>query len=216
MASSPKRPVSCRRVALYARVSTSDQDPGPQIDRLRQWAKASNLQVVGEYVEIASGRLVRRPEQDRVMAAARGHQVHAVAVAKLDRWGRSLIDLRRTIQVMADAGVAFYAVESGLSYERDTPAGTFFLNMLGACAEFEAGLISERTREGLAARKSAGVHLGRPLAPCSACGGARTIELRGKVQGRLVPLCIPCKTSRTATGKGGAEMGIAPSQERLA
>ncbi len=188
-----------KRVALYARVSTKKQDAEPQLTRLREWAKNAGLQVVGEFIETASGRLVRRPEQDKVMALARGHHTQAVAVVKLDRWGRSLMDLRRSIEELVKAGVVFHAVEQGISYEKDTPVGKLFLSQLGAFAEFEADLISERTRDGMAGRAALGWpdgKPGRPLAACHDCGAPRfgPGRIRGKRAGVLVPLCPSCKS----------------------
>lgn len=193
-----------KRVALYARVSTADQDAAPQLTRLREWAARQALEVTGEFIETASGRLHRRPEMDKVMALVRGHQVHAVAVVKLDRWGRSLINLRSTVEDMVDAGVTFHAIESGITYEKHTPTGKLFLSQLAAFAEFEADLISERTKEGLAGKVASGKpwvsksgrlveRLGRPLVPCHVCQGPRTSRVRGKRAGVLVPLCAGCK-----------------------
>jgi DNA invertase Pin-like site-specific DNA recombinase len=195
--------MTARRVALYARVSTHDQDASPQLARLRAWAAQQGFQVHAEHVETASGRLVRRPAMDAIMALVRGHHVHAVAVVKLDRWGRSLLDLRRTVEQMVEAGVTFYAIESGIAYEKHTATGKLFLSQLAAFAEFEADLISDRTREALAGKGKDGPwvskagrlveRLGRPLKPCSVCGGARAEDLRMRRAGTRVPVCAPCK-----------------------
>jgi len=146
-------------VDLYARVSTQQQDATPQLLRLREWAARQELVVAKEFIETASGRLVRRPMMDECLARVKGRHVRHVAVVKLDRWGRSLIDVKKSVQEMAKAGVGFHAIESGLTYEKDTAAGTFFLTMLGAVAEFEAGLISERTKEGLVGKVGRGRHV---------------------------------------------------------
>lgn len=193
-----------QRVALYARVSSDDQNAEGQLERLRKWALHMDMDIVGEYKETASGRYVRRPEQEKVMKLVKGHHVHAVAVAKLDRWGRSLIDLKNSVHEMVANNVKFYAVESGITYEKHTPVGSLLLNQLAAIAEFEVDLISERTKEGLQSRVAKGEawvsksgrtvdRLGRPLAPCSQCGGERTAPTRGKRNGKRVPLCAGCK-----------------------
>jgi DNA invertase Pin-like site-specific DNA recombinase len=191
-----------QRVAIYARVSGHTQDAAPQLARLRAWATERNWVIAHEELETVKGRLVRRPGMDRIMALVRGHRIHAVAVVKLDRWGRSLIDLRGTIEEMVECGVAFHAVESGIIYERHTAAGKLFLSQLAAFAEFEADLISDRTREGLAARRAAGVKLGRPLKPCALCGGARNVELRARYGGRRIPICGPCNVNRLRLARG--------------
>lgn len=195
-----------KRVALYARVSTHGQDAAPQLVYLREWAGRQGLQVAGEFIEVVSGRLHRRPEMDKVMSLVRGHHVHAVAVRKLDRWGRSLMNLRTTVEEMVEASVTFHAVESGITYEKHTPTGKLFLSQLAAFAEFEADLISERTKDGLAGKTASGKpwvskagrtveRLGRPLVACHDCGSPRfgPKRIRGKRAGIVVPLCEPCK-----------------------
>lgn len=196
-----------KRLVLYARVSTEDQDAEPQLVRLREWAAHGNFQVVGEFKEVASGRLTRRAEQDKVMALVRGRHVHAVAVAKLDRWGRSIIDLRNSLEVMVENGVWFHAVESGVVYEKHTSTGKLLFNQLASFAEFEADLISERTKESLAVRKGRSNRgekwvsktgrtvnkLGHEFHPCFQCGGPRVDQTRGKRKGKVVMLCRPCK-----------------------
>lgn len=163
-------------VDLYARVSTPEQDAAPQLVRLREWAKRQELEVGREFIEVASGRLVRRPMMDECLARVKGRHTRHVAVVKLDRWGRSLIDVKKSVQEMAKAGVGFHAIESGLTYEKDTAAGTFFLTMLGAVAEFEAGLISERTKEGLVGKVGKGRHVKGcgTICPCPSGAHAQT------------------------------------------
>ena len=152
------------RVALYARVSTEEQDPLSQLPRLRDWAKAGGHQVVLERAETASSRLVRRPLREEIMQEARGHHVQAVAVVKLDRWGRSVIDIKTSLQELHDLGVSFFAIDQNVALGGKTdPMANFLLNILGAVAELERDLISERTKQSMAyARDVLGKHVGRP------------------------------------------------------
>lgn len=193
-----------RRVALYARVSTEDQDAELQLTRLRDWSSRMDYDTVGEFKEVASGRLVRRPEQDKVMSLVRGHHVHIVAAVKLDRWGRSLIDLRNSIDAMTESGVSFHAIEQGFVFEKKTAQGHLLLNLLGAFAEFEAEMISDRTKDALKSKKASGKpwvsksgrtvsKLGPDFHPCFQCGGPRFERLRGKRGGKVVMLCRACK-----------------------
>src|SRR5262245_4355659 len=79
------------RVAIYARVSTSEQDPCLQLDELTQYAEARRLQVVGTYVDHGvSGARAQRPQLDALMASAKRRQFDAVVVWKLDRLARSV------------------------------------------------------------------------------------------------------------------------------
>lgn len=152
------------KVGLYARVSTDQQDPLAQIPRLRQWAQAGNHTVVLEETETASTRLARRPGRDRVYGEALGRRIDAVAVVKLDRWGRSLIDLKTSLEALRERGCHFYAIDQGISVKDKLDASTgLFLNILGSFAEFEREIISERTKQNMAyARDVLKKHVGRP------------------------------------------------------
>ena len=82
------------RVALYARVSTSDQRPEVQLEPLRQYAAARGLEVAETYVDHGiSGAKARRPALDRLLADARRRRFDAVACVKLDRLARSVHNL---------------------------------------------------------------------------------------------------------------------------
>ncbi len=152
------------RVGLYSRVSTEGQDATPQLDRLREWAAREGHTVVLERTDVASGRLVRRAGADEIMAEARGHHIEAVAVCKIDRWARSVQHLAATVRELHDLHVEFVAVDQGLRISRDRgdPTATLILHVLGSVAEWEASIISERTKESLRALRARGVRLGRP------------------------------------------------------
>lgn len=86
------------RAALYARVSTDEQDPGLQVADLRRLAEHRGWRVVDEYVDRGiSGTKESRPGLDRLMADARAGKLDLVAVWKLDRLGRSLQHLLWTL-----------------------------------------------------------------------------------------------------------------------
>lgn len=155
-----------KRLAIYARVSTDDQDGSNQLERLRDWADRAGYDIHEEALETASGRLVRRPHQAAIMRAAKGHHIHAVAVCKVDRWARSVQHLATTIQELHDLNVEFHAIDQGLRVIRGNPTANLILNILAAVAEWEATIISERTKDALAAKKRAGVTLGRHRNGC--------------------------------------------------
>ncbi len=150
--------------ALYARVSTRDQDGSSQIARLREWAQREDRRVVLERTDTATGRNVRRSGMEELMQEARGHHIKSIAVAKLDRWARSLMHLNSSLQELQQLRVEWIAVEQGIRISPDGSDATSRLNLhvLGAVAEWEASIISERTKESLAYKRSQGVRLGRP------------------------------------------------------
>jgi putative DNA-invertase from lambdoid prophage Rac len=154
------------RAALYHRVSTREQNRRLARTELRAAASARGLRVVLDIEETASGRGSARPGLDRVMDLALRGGLDVVIVQRLDRWGRSTLDLLTNIRRLHSAGVAFVAIAQGLEVrpERDA-VSELTLTVLAAAAEFERAIIVERTLDGLAAARRAGKHLGRPLGP---------------------------------------------------
>ena len=106
----------------------------------------------GEFVEVESGRSPGRPVLAQAFAVAHLHRVPLV-VAKVDRLTRSLAFLTRLIEAGVDVRFCDLPKIEG-------PAGRFMLQQMAAVAELEAGMISKRTREALAAAKARGVKLG--------------------------------------------------------
>ena len=149
------------RAALYARVSTREQDAGSQIEDLRRVATQRGWQVVGEYADHAqSGTKDRRPELDRMLKDVCAGKIALVACIKIDRLGRSLKHLVTLLEDFRVRNVAFVSASDGL--DSTTSAGRMALGMVGVMAQFERELISERTRASLAYAKRCGKRLGRP------------------------------------------------------
>jgi putative DNA-invertase from lambdoid prophage Rac len=156
------------RAATYHRVSTLDQDPELARGELRTAATARRFEIVMTEEETGSGAKNDRPGLARVMEAAKRGRVSAVLVWKLDRFGRSALDVLNNIEALTRAGVRFIAVTQGLDIHPDGDATSkLILTVLAGVAEFERQLIRERTRLGLAAAKARGVHLGRRSIPPS-------------------------------------------------
>ena len=150
------------KVALYARVSTKDQDAGMQLDDLRQMAKARGLEIAEEYVDTIGGAKDSRPELNRMMNGAKQGQFKAVLVWKLDRFGRSLRHLVTALDELNGYGVGFVSYTDPI--DTTTPTGRMLFGIMASFAEFERELIRERTKAGLARAKRNGKTLGRPKA----------------------------------------------------
>lgn len=150
------------RAALYARVSTVDQDAGNQLAELRRFVQARNWTAI-EFEDIGvSGAKDRRPALDRLVADARRRRFDVVVCWRLDRLGRSLKHLITLLEELQALGIAFVSLGEGL--DATTPAGKLQMHILGAIAEFERGRIVERVRAGLARVRAQGKRLGRPQA----------------------------------------------------
>lgn len=154
------------RAALYHRVSTREQNPALARRELRSAAAARGMRVVLDVEEVASaGRGSNRPGMERVMDAAHRGRIDAVLVQRLDRWGRSTLDLLANLRQVRSAGVIFIAITQGLEVRPERDAiSDLTLTILAAAAEFERAVIVERTLDGLAAARRAGKRLGRPVA----------------------------------------------------
>lgn len=173
-------PISARqspRVALYHRVSTLDQDPELARAELRGWADRQGGEVVLDIEETGSGASNARPGLQRVLDASLRGEIDCVAVWKLDRWGRSSLDVLANIEALTTAGVRFVAVTQGLDVKPGGDAmSRLLLGVLSAVAEFERDLIRERTVLGLERARARGRRLGRP--PAKGPAPAKVIELR--------------------------------------
>jgi len=135
-------------VAIYARVSTGDQDCELQLRELRDYAVRQGWDIPDAYQDVMSGDKARRPGLDRLMADARARKFDCVLCWKLDRFGRSLVQVVTSIQALESYGVRFIAVTQGLDTDQRNPASRLLLHVLGAAAEFERSLIAERTHAG--------------------------------------------------------------------
>ena len=139
------------RAALYARVSTLDQEPENQLQELRRYVEARGW-TGSEYVDHGvSGTKDRRPALDRLVADARRRKVDTVVVWRLDRLGRSLKHLVTLLDELQALGVGFVSLGEGIDLQ--TPAGRLQLHILAALSEFERARIAERVAAGLARAK---------------------------------------------------------------
>jgi putative DNA-invertase from lambdoid prophage Rac len=148
--------------AIYARVSTQDQNCGLQLTELRGYAERMGWPAV-EYVEKASGKAGgKRPQLDKLLDDARLRKFDIVLVWKMDRFGRSLQHLIANVQVLDSAGVRFIVPTQNIDTDKKSPMGKFLMHIFGAFAEFERDLIVERVKAGVAEAQRNGKHCGRP------------------------------------------------------
>ena len=138
------------RVAIYTRVSTTDQNCEMQLQELKTYAHARSWEVAKEFKDEGwSGTRADRPAFNQLIQDAATRKFDAVICWKLDRFGRSLPDCLNAIQQLKSAGVRFLAVTQGIDTDESNPAAKFLLQVLAAAAEFERELIRERALAGM-------------------------------------------------------------------
>ena len=136
----------------YRRVSTVDQNCDRQLE---------GMELDRVFEDKVSGATVKRPGLEQCLEYLR--EDDTLVVHSIDRLARSLGDLERMVQELNDRGVTIRFVKEGLVFGvgDESPMARLQLQMMGAFAQFERSLIKERQREGIAAAKAKGKHLGR-------------------------------------------------------
>lgn len=121
----------------------------------RSWRLVEVVEDIG-----CSAKDLRRPGIQTALDALRARQADALVVAKLDRLSRSMLDFTAVMAEAQKQGWAVVALDCAV--DTTTPAGEAMANVLATFAQFERRLIGQRTKDALAAKRAAGVRLGRP------------------------------------------------------
>lgn len=144
------------RVAIYARVSTEDQDCEIQLTNLRAYVQRADWGAAVEYVEKLSGKEgMERPRLKQLLEDARMRRLDLVLVWKMDRFGRSALDTLQNVRELDHAGVRFLCPTMNIDTDNKSPMGRFTLTMFAAIAELERDFILERTGLGQQAYRKA-------------------------------------------------------------
>jgi DNA invertase Pin-like site-specific DNA recombinase len=175
-------PSKARRFVAYYRVSTERQGSSglgleAQQKAVRDYLNGGSWELVGEFVEVESGKRADRPELAKALEACKRHKARLV-IAKLDRLSRNLA----FVATLMDAGIEFTAV--------DNPhANKLTVHILAAVAQHEREMISERTTAALQAAKARGVRLGNPnLSEAAKIGRARLQDAAQQYAVNVLPV----------------------------
>ena len=140
------------KVAIYARVSTSEQNVDMQLQELREYCSRMNYDIFQEYVDIGiSGSKESRPQFNKLLDDMRKKKFDAILVWKLDRIGRSLQHLLQILQELNYKNVGFISYNQNI--DTTTASGKLLFQIMGAFAEFEREIIRERVKAGKAKSK---------------------------------------------------------------
>jgi DNA invertase Pin-like site-specific DNA recombinase len=162
-----------KRVAIYVRISTGDQNADLQENELPEYAAFRKWEVVEIYCDTMSGAKDKRPALDRLMADARRGRFDVVAVWRFDRFARSTSHLLKALEEFSELGIDFVSLKETI--DTSTPTGKMVFTVLAAVAELERSTIRERVIAGQKAAKRRGVRFGRPSADVDA---NRVLKLR--------------------------------------
>jgi len=150
-----------KKVAIYGRVSTKDQNPESQLLDLRKYVKLRDWEVYQEYVDRGvSGIKENRPALDKLMKDARKRKFDILLVWRFDRFARSTKHLVTALEELEGLGIDFCSYQD--SIDTSTNHGKLVFTIMGAIAEFERSLIRERVLAGVRRAKENGIRLGRP------------------------------------------------------
>lgn len=147
-------------IAIYCRVSTTDQTCARQERDLRAFAKKGGFKIVGVYKETASGAKDNRAERRKILDLAQARKIDVVIVTELTRWGRSMPDLFHTLQDLQACDVSLIA-QIGVQFDLRISQGKLIASLVAALAEFERDLLREGVRSGIATARKRGVVFGR-------------------------------------------------------
>jgi putative DNA-invertase from lambdoid prophage Rac len=172
-----RKPSKMLRAALYARVSTLDQQTLPmQMRAMRDYATNRGWTVAMQVKEVGSGA-AQREQRQQLIDAARRREIDVVLVWRLDRWGRSLLDLVTTLQELTDLNIGFVSLSEAL--DLTTSTGRAMAGMLSVFAAFEHDILRERVRAGLDHARQSGTRLGRPATAAIKAAEVRKLFRQG-------------------------------------
>lgn len=168
------------RVFAYCRVSTQDQTTDNQIQEIA--AAGFIVEPQRAVVETVSGSVPASERPGFRQLRNKLERGDVLVVTKLDRLGRNAMDVRATVEGLAQEGIRVHCLALG-GVDLSSPAGRMTMGVIAAVAEFERDLLVERTQAGLTRAKAAGAVLGRPhaLTPEQACAALQRLSDGGSV-----------------------------------
>lgn len=149
------------RTFAYARVSTTDQTAANQLREIE--AAGFHVDKRRVVMESISGSVSAEQRPGFADLLRRLEEGDVLIVTKLDRLGRNAMDVRATVEALADRGIRIHCLALG-GVDLTSAAGRMTMQVLNAVAEFERDLLIERTQAGIARARAEGKTMGRPSA----------------------------------------------------
>lgn len=193
-----------KRCAIYCRVSTVDQHPETQRLDLEKLAEQRGLEIVARFTDYATGAKARRPELEKMMAAARRGQFEVLLAWAGDRLARNTRDFLQILDELNHLGIEYISFRE--SIDTGGPLGRAIVVIIGTVAELERNLIVERVRAGMRRARLEGRHIGRKPLDVD-----RTAILRDRRAGlSLGQLARAYSISRSSVARVIKEAGAEP------
>jgi len=150
-----------KRIAIYARVSTTDQSTESQLLDLRRYTRERGWTIFKEYCDNGiSGTKDSRPALNELMNSAKKRRFDVVLVWRFDRFARSTKHLILALEEFRNLGVDFVSYQENI--DTSSPLGSAIFTIISAVAQLERDIIAERVKAGLRRAKENGKKLGRP------------------------------------------------------
>ncbi|NQX10389.1 recombinase family protein [Microbacteriaceae bacterium VKM Ac-2855] len=162
----------------YTRVSTTGQDAQLQLDAL----VTAGVQKRDVFADVTSGSktAIERPGMKKLLEYA--EEGDTIVVWRVDRLGRSLLDVLNTVNLLRERGIHVRSISDGI--DPATSTGRMMLNLLATLAEYERELIVERVNAGITAARQNGTRFGRPLADPAVIADKLAIAADARAKGR--------------------------------
>ncbi len=150
-----------KRIAIYARVSTTDQSTESQLLDLRRYTRERGWTIFKEYCDNGvSGTKDSRPALNELMNDAKKRRFDVVLVWRFDRFARSTKHLILALEEFKNLGIDFVSYQENI--DTSSPLGSAIFTIIGAVAQLERDIIAERVKAGLRRARENGTRLGRP------------------------------------------------------
>jgi len=150
-----------KRIAIYARVSTTDQSTESQLLDLRRYTRERGWTIFKEYCDNGiSGTKDSRPALNELMNSAKKRKFDVVLVWRFDRFARSTKHLILALEEFKNLGIDFVSYQENI--DTSSPLGSAIFTIISAVAQLERDIIAERVKAGLRRAKENGKKLGRP------------------------------------------------------
>ncbi|MCJ1712539.1 recombinase family protein [Clavibacter michiganensis subsp. phaseoli] len=166
------------RLLGYTRVSTTSQDAQLQLDALVK----DGVQKRDVFADVTSGSraAIERPGMKKLLEYAEDGDT--IVVWRIDRLGRSMLDVLSTVKLLRERGVQIRSISDGI--DPATTSGRLMLGMLASLAEYERELIVERVNAGIAVARDNGTRFGRPLSDPAVIADKLHIATDARARGR--------------------------------